>query len=106
MHSVDDTFILIENPFNINHVLQVANSVDSHIHCMFGSEVSNILPFLVVLVIKCDSSFKNCVYRQSFSVSCPPHAHSNHPATQNISAFYTYVYRALNICSDSSLLKK
>ena len=26
---VDDTFILIDNPFDINHILQVANSVDS-----------------------------------------------------------------------------
>ena len=29
-----------------------------------------------------------------------------HPATQKISDFYTYVYRALNIWSDSSLLRK
>ena len=103
---VDDTFILIENPFDINHVLKVANSVDSHIQFTFELEDSNTLPFLDVLVIKCDSSFKTCVYRKPFSVSCPPHALSNHPANQKISAFYTYVYRALNICSDSSLLKK
>ena len=35
-----------------------------------------------------------------------PHALSYHPANQKTSAFYTYVYRALNIYSDSSLLKK
>ena len=31
---------------------------------------------------------------------------TNHPANKKISAFYTYIYSALNICSDSSFLKK
>ena len=71
MRYVDDTFILIENPFDINHVLKVPNSVDSHIQFTFELW-DNTLPFLDVLVIKCDSFFKTCVYRKPFSVSCPP----------------------------------
>ena len=61
LHYVNDTFILIENPFDINYVLQVKNSVDSHIQYTFELENSNVLPFHDVLVIKCDSSFKMCV---------------------------------------------
>ena len=99
---VDDTFILINNPFDINHILHVANSVDSHIQFTFELKDSNTLRFLVVLVIKCDSSFKTCVHRKPFSVSSSPHALLNPPANQKISAFYTYVYHALNICFDSS----
>ena len=53
MRYVDDTFILIENPFDTNHVLKVANSLDSLIQFTFELEDSNTLPFLGVLVIKC-----------------------------------------------------
>ena len=84
---VDDTFVLIENPFDINHVLQVSNSVDSHIQFIFDIEYSNALPFLDIVVIKWDSSFKTCVHRKPFSVYCFPHTFSNHPAAQKISAF-------------------
>ena len=69
---VDDIFVLIENPFDIDHVLQVAKSVDSHIQFMFEFEDSNTHPFHDALVIKCDYSFKTCVYREHFSVSSPP----------------------------------
>ena len=98
--------LLTENPFDINHILQVANSVDSHIQFMFELDNSNTLSFLDVLAIKCDSSFKTHVYKKPFSISCLPHILSNHPTNQKIGAFYTYVYRALNICSHPSFLKR
>ena len=82
MRFVKDSFILIENSFDINHVLQVANSVDSHIQFMFELDDSNTLPFLDILVIKYDSSFKTCVYRKPFSVSWPPHTLSNHSTNE------------------------
>ena len=99
-------FILIENPFDIDNILQVVNSVDSHTQFTFVLQNSNSSIFLDVLVIKVNSTFKNCVHRKHFSVSYSPHAFSNHPDNQKISSFYTYIYCALNICSDSSLLKK
>ena len=64
-------FILIENPFDINHVLKIANSVDSHIQFMFELEDSNTVPFLDVLVIKCHSSFKTCVQEVFFYFLLP-----------------------------------
>ena len=85
---VDDTFILIDNPFDINHVLQGANSVDSHIQFMFELEDSITVHFLDVLVIRCDASFKASVSRKTFSISCRLHALSNHPANQKIRSFY------------------
>ena len=66
MSYIDDAFILIENTFDINYVLKVANSVDSHIQFAFELEDSNAPPFLDVFVIKCDSSFKIFVYRKPF----------------------------------------
>ena len=105
MRYVDDTFILIENSFDINNILQFANSVDSHIQFKFELQNFNTLTFLDVLVITVGSTFINCVHRKPFSDLCPPHALSNYPDNKK-NAFYSYVYRALNIWSDSSLLKK
>ena len=105
MRYIDDTFILIENPFDINPVLKVANSVDYYIQFTFELD-SNTLPFLDILVIKCDSSFKTCVCRNLFLFPAPLTLFQNHPANQKISTFYTYAYRALNVCSNSSLLKE
>ena len=79
---IDDAFIFIDNHFDINYILQVAISVDSHIQFTFEIEDYNSFAFLTVLVIKCDSYFKTCVHRKPFSVSCPPHALSNHPIIQ------------------------
>ena len=71
MRYVDDTFILIEKSFDINHVLKVANSVDSHIQFIFELENSNTLPFLDVLVIKCNSSFKIVCLGNIFLFTAP-----------------------------------
>ena len=70
----------------------------------FESENHNKLPFHDV-VMTYDSFFKIWVHRKLFSVSIPPHhALSDYLANQKIDSF-TYVYRVLKICSNSSSLK-
>ena len=44
--------------------------------------------------------FATFVYRKNFAISLPPHTHSCHPLSQKMAVFYTFVNRALNICSD------
>ena len=80
------------------------NSIDPCIQFTLEIENDNPLPFLDVLVSKDIDRFSTTVFRKSFSVSLPPHALSNHPPQQKMAAFYTYVYRALHICSDPSNL--
>ena len=84
----------------------MVNSVDPCIQFTFEVENDNSLSFLDVLVSKHNNRFSTAVFRKNFAISAPPHALSNHAPSQKIAAFYTYVYRALKICSDDSILSK
>ena len=57
-------------------------------------------PFLDTLVSRSEKGFSTSVCRKYFAVSLPPHSRSFHPPSQKMAAFYTFVNRALNICSD------
>ena len=99
---VGDTFVVLPSNTDFSILLSLVNLIDS---CnQFTSEVenNNSLSFLDVLVAKDIDRFSMTVLRKSFSVSLLPHALSNHSPQQKIAAFYTYVYRALHICSDPS----
>ena len=67
---------------------------------------NNSLPFLDVLVLRGSDSFTTTICRKPFSVSLPPHNKSCHPPNQKIAAFNSFVFRALNICSNKILLEK
>ena len=77
---VDDTFTLIDTSLhNIDHILQIMNSIDNNIQFAYEIENKGILPFLDTLVFCTHESFSTSVYRKNFNVSLPPHAHSCHP---------------------------
>ena len=48
---IDDAFIFIDNHFDINYILQVAISVDSHIQFTFELQDSNTFPFLMLWLL-------------------------------------------------------
>lgn len=102
----DDTFVFVYNPFDISAILKTVNYIEQHIQYTFEFENSNNLPFLDVLVIRCDSFNKTSDYRKSFTVYlyCP-HALSNPPSNQKIGVFCIYGIFALKICSDSDSLE-
>ena len=85
-------------------LLLLINSIDSSVQFALAVQKDNSLSFLDVLVSKDIDRFSTTVFRKSFSVSLPPHALSNHLPQQKMAAFYTYVYRALHICSHTSNL--
>ena len=65
------------------------------------TDSKHIVPFSITIFRK---SFSITVFRKPFLVFLPPHALYNYPSQQKIAFFYTYVYRALHICSDPSNL--
>lgn len=102
---VDDCFALIDcSSHSIDSVLTSLNSIDNHIQFTYEIEENNQLPFLDILILRNSNHFSFTVFRKPSSVSLPPHFRSCHPPKQKLAAFYSYVHRALNICSDSSLL--
>ncbi|XP_054710410.1 uncharacterized protein LOC129220094, partial [Uloborus diversus] len=69
---VDDCFVLMNhNDLNVDEVLVILNSIDSHIQFSYELEQNNCLPFLDVLVSRTESCFETTVYRKPFSVSLP-----------------------------------
>ena len=94
---VDDAFILV--PYNTTLPVCCVWLIQFSLEV----EKDNCLSFLDVLVSNHFNQFSTNVLRKSFSVSLQCHAHSNH-LQQKIAAFYTYVYRVLQICSDPSNL--
>ena len=102
---VDDTFVLVDKNFDRSQLLSLVNSIDPCIQFTHEEESNNKLSFLDVLVSKNGSVFSTSVFRKPFSVSMPPHVNSSHPWQQKVSAFYSYTYRALRLCSDPQSLK-
>ena len=85
---------------NVDHILQTMSSIDNNIQFTYEIENNGVLPFLDTLVSRTEEGFSTSVYRKHFAVSLLPHSHSCHPPSQKMAAFYTFVNRALNICSD------
>ena len=101
---MDDTFLLIPSKTDFSSLMSPVNSIDHCIQFIFEVESDKSLSFLNVLVSKHIDGFSTMVFRKSFWISLPLHALCNHAPQQKIFAFYTYVYRALHICSDPSNL--
>ena len=98
---VDDTFTLIDTSLhNVDHILQTMNSIDNNIQFTCEIEKNSVLPFLGTLVYRTDEGFSASVYRKNFAVFLPPHARSCNLPRQKMATFYTFVNRALNICSN------
>ena len=99
---VYDTFVLFPSNIDFSSLLSLVKPIDSCVQFTLEVQNDNSFSFLDVLIFKDIDRFSTTVFRKSFSVSLPPHIFSNHPPQQKMSAFYTYVYRALHICSDPS----
>ena len=65
--------------------------------------LEGVSPYVLLetLVSVSDESFSTSVYCKNFAVSLSPRTRSCHPLSQNVAAFYTFVNRDLNICSDT-----
>lgn len=96
---VNNTFVLVQNPFDISTILLPVNSISTHIGFTFELEDSNKLSFSDIRVTRCDSFSQTCAYRKFFFVFNPSHILSNHKVNQKIGALHTYVYHTLKISS-------
>lgn len=101
---VDDTFVLFDGPKEeIPNILQTLNSIDPCIQFTAEIEVNNEISFLDVLIRR-DLVFSTKVFRKECTILRPPHSSSSHPFSQKMSAMYSFVLRAINLCSEQSSL--
>ena len=103
---VNYTFILVPSNTDFSSLLSMVNSIGFFIKCTFETENDISTSFLNVLVSKHIDWVFTTVFRKFLSISLSPHAPSDHPFLQKMSAFYTYINHALDVCSVSSNLPK
>ena len=100
---VNDTYTMFEDEFNCNRFLKQLNSLHQSFTFTHEEEVNGKLPFLDVLVEKCNVKFLTSVYRKP-SFSCQyNHWDSFGPKSRKNNLIGTPVHRALAICSPSKL---
>ena len=99
MLNVDDIFICWPDSLNINEFLIKVNALVPSINFTLESEKNNTLPFLDVLVHRCDRDFKFEIYRKPTNINSFIHNFSNHENKIKKSVFITMFLRTLNIVS-------
>lgn len=102
---VNEIFILIEQNFDLSHLISLTNSINSSIQFTYEAECSNTFPFPNILVSEVTPVFSTSVFRKDDSNYILLHVKSSHPWQKQILAFYSYVYRAVKLCSDSMSLR-
>ena len=96
---VDDIFICWPDDCNIQEFLQTLNNLVPTIKFTLECEINNKLPFLDILVHRCDRSFKYSIYRKPTNINSFIHNYSNHENNIKKSVFKSMFLRALNIVS-------
>ena len=103
---VDDTFAMFEDEINYNRFLKQLNSPHQSLTFTHEKEVNGKLPFLDVLVEKCNTKFLTSVYRKpSFSGQYNRWDSLGSKSRKNI-FIGTLVHRALAICLPSKLTQE
>lgn len=100
---VDDCFICWPEEQDINEFLNDLNNLVPTIKFTLETENNCTLPFLDVLVHRCDRSFKFEIYRKPTNINSFIHNFSNQENKIKKSVFITMFLRALNIVSPEFL---
>ena len=97
---VDDTFLLFENPDQIENFLQYLNEQHPNIRFTREIESGDSLSFLDILITKVDNKFETSIFRKETFTGLGTHFLSFEPLIYKINAMKTLIYRAYHLSSD------
>ena len=100
---VDDTFASFRSRNDVLSFFDKRNKLHYSLRFTMEEENNGELPFLDVLVKRCDSSFLTSVYRKPTFTGLYPCWHSFAPRSRKLNLIRCLSYRALNICSDCKI---
>ena len=100
---VDDTFVSFRSRNDALLFFDKFNELHSPLTFTMEEENNNKLPFLDVLVERCDSSFLTSVYRKPTFTGLYVSWDSFALRSRKLNLIRCLSYRALNICSDSKI---
>ena len=100
---VDDTFVSFKSRSDAIVFFDTFNQLHSSPSFTIEEENNGQLPFLDVLVERCDSSFLTSVYRKPTFPGLYLDWHSFAPKCRKLNPIRCLSYRALNICSDCKI---
>lgn len=96
---IDDIICIWPNNIDLNNFLSGLNSLVPSIKFTVEVEQNDSLPFLDVLIHRCDRSFKFDVYRKPTNVLSYVHFYSSHHNKVKHSVLSSMFLRALRVCS-------
>lgn len=100
---VDDVFILVPEDTDLNEKLQQLNAVEKSIQFTLENENHGTLPFLDVMIIRCENAVKFKVYRKGTNREDYIHYFSAHSDRIKSGIVIGFFLRAQRICSDEYL---
>ena len=104
LRMVDDVFSIVKKN-EVDNILAVCNSMQPGIKFTVEKEKNGVLPFLDVLVqVTRGGELKKSVYRKPMAALRLLPYSSNHSTSVKVGIVKNLVNRAVNVCSDNSLL--
>ena len=100
---IDDVFLLVPNETDLEEKLNQLNEVEERIQFTLEKENNGTLPFLDVMIMKCQNSVKYKVYRKKTNQEDYVHYLSAHSERVKSGIVISFFLRALRICSDEFL---
>ena len=100
---VDDTFVSFKSHSDALGFFDILNQLHSSLSFTIEEENNGQLPFLDVLVERCDSSFLTSVYRKPTFTGLYLDWHSFAPKSRKLNLIRCLSNRSLNICSDCEI---
>ena len=102
---VDDTITSIK-PISIPYVINVLNSFHSNIEFTYEQEKDGQIPFLDVLLVRKNDTFKTTVYRKPTNNCIYLHWNSFVANTWKRGTLRSIITRAYDVCSNDEFLKQ
>ena len=100
---VEDTFVSFKSRSDAFVFFDILNQLLPSLSFTIEKENNGQLPFLDVLVERCDSSFLTSVYRKPTFTGLYLDWHFFAPKSRKLNLIRCLSYRALNICSDCKI---
>ena len=100
---VDDNFVSFRSPNDTLLFFNILNELHSSLTFTMEEENNNKLPFLDVLVERCDSSFLTSVYRKPTLTGLYLSWHSFAPRSRKLNLIRCLSYKVLDIFSDCKI---
>ena len=101
---VDDNFVSFNSRNNALLFFDKLNNLHSSLSFTMEEETINKLPFLDVLVERCDFSFLTSVYRKPSFTGLYLSWKSSAPRSRKLNSIKCLSFRALKMCCDSKIV--